>query len=192
MLADSKLDYELIVINDGSTDKTVQLIQEEEKLDKRIKVLSYEQNRGKGYAVKLGVLNSKGDVVLLLDGDLDVSPTEIKNYVKDMEGSDLVIASKMHPLSIVTAPVIRKILSKLFSILVSLAVGIKIKDTQSGLKGGNGFALRTIFEIMFVKRYAFDTELLAIATRLNLKIKELPVNVTLDSSFNQRDREDVY
>jgi glycosyltransferase involved in cell wall biosynthesis len=184
MLTETNLDYELIVVNDGSTDKTVHVLQEEEKSDNRLKVLSYEQNRGKGYAVKLGVLNSKGDLVVLLDGDLDISPTEIKNYVKEIGRWDLVIASKTHPLSIVTAPVVRKILSRLFSILVRLVVGIKVKDTQSGLKIGNGFALRRIFEVMLVKRYAFDVELLAIATKLNLKIKELPINLTLDSSFN--------
>jgi glycosyltransferase involved in cell wall biosynthesis len=183
VLSETLLDFELIVINDGSTDDTELVILEEEKLDNRVKVLSYKQNRGKGHAVRLGVLNSKGDVVSFLDGDLDISPSEINNYIKELEACDLVIASKSHPLSVINAPIVRKILSKMFSMLVRLAVGINIKDTQSGLKVGNGVALRKIFNVMLVKRYAFDVEMLAIASRLNLKIKESPINITLDCSF---------
>jgi glycosyltransferase involved in cell wall biosynthesis len=187
VLNETLLNYELIVINDGSTDNTEQVISEEQKIDKRVKVLSYKINRGKGHAVKMGILNSNGDVVSFLDGDLDISPSQITNYIKELEGSDLVIASKAHPLSVITAPIIRKILSKMFSIFVRAAVGMDIKDTQSGLKVGNGNALRKIFQIMLVKRYAFDVEMLAIASKLNLEIKESPVNLTLDCSFNTRD-----
>ena len=184
ILSETLLEYELILINDGSTDNSEHVISEEGKLDKRVKVLSYKENKGKGHAVKMGVLNSKGDVVSFLDGDLDISPAQIKNYIRELEGCDLVIASKTHPLSIITAPFVRKMLSKMFSILVRVAVGINIKDTQSGLKIGNGNALRKIFNVMLVKRYAFDVEMLAIASKLNLKIKESPVNMTLDCSFN--------
>ena len=184
ILSETLLEYELILINDGSTDNSEHVISEEGKLDKRVKVLSYKENKGKGHAVKMGVLNSKGDVVSFLDGDLDISPAQIKNYIRELEGCDLVIASKTHPLSIITAPFVRKMLSKMFSILVRVAVGINIKDTQSGLKIGNGNALRKIFNVMLVKRYAFDVEMLAIASKLNLKIKESPINMTLDCSFN--------
>jgi hypothetical protein len=125
--------------------------------------------------------------VSFLDGDLDISPSEIKNYIKELEGCDLVIASKAHPLSIITAPFVRKMLSRMFNVLVRLAVGINIKDTQSGLKLGNRVALRKIFNVMLVKRYAFDVEMLAVASRFNLKIKESPIKITLDCSFNLRD-----
>jgi dolichol-phosphate mannosyltransferase len=187
ILSETLLEYELILINDGSTDNSEHVISEEGKLDKRVKVLSYKENKGKGHAVKMGVLNSKGDVVSFLDGDLDISPAQIKNYIRELEGCDLVIASKTHPLSIITAPFVRKMLSKMFSILVRVAVGINIKDTQSGLKIGNGNALRKIFNVMLVKRYAFDVEMLAIASKLNLKIKESPIEITLDCSFNIRE-----
>ena len=187
ILSETLLQYELIIINDGSTDNTELVVAEEGKLDNRIKLLSYKENRGKGHAVKMGVLNSKGDIVCFLDGDLDISPSEIKNYIKGLEGCDLVIASKAHPLSIITAPFVRKMLSKMFSMLVRLAVGINIKDTQSGLKIGNGNALRQIFNVMLVKRYAFDVEMLAIASKLNLKIKESPIEITLDCSFKFRE-----
>jgi len=187
ILSETLLEYELILINDGSTDNSEHVISEEGKLDKRVKVLSYKENKGKGHAVKMGVLNSKGDVVSFLDGDLDISPAQIKNYIRELEGCDLVIASKAHPLSIITAPFVRKMLSKMFSVLVRVAVGINIKDTQSGLKIGNGNALRKIFNVMLVKRYAFDVEMLAIASKLNLKIKESPIEITLDCAFNIRE-----
>jgi dolichol-phosphate mannosyltransferase len=187
ILNETLLDYELIVINDGSTDKTEPVLLEEQKLDNRVKILSYLQNKGKGHAVKMGVLNSRGDVVCFVDGDLDISPSEIKNYIKELEGCDLVIASKTHPLSVITAPFVRKMLSKMFSMLVRLVVGINIKDTQSGLKVGDGNALRKIFTIMLVKRYAFDVEMLAIASRLDLKIKESPIKITLDRPFKFRE-----
>jgi glycosyltransferase involved in cell wall biosynthesis len=187
ILNESLLDYEILVVNDGSVDKSLQVIQEEEKLDSRVKVLSYEQNRGKGYAVKQGVVQSNGDVVLFLDGDFNISPIEIKDYVKQLEGCDLVIASKAHPLSTVSGPASRLFLSKMFNLLVRSLIPIKIYDTQSGLKVGNGSVLRRIFEIMLVQRYAFDVELLAIATKLDLKIKELPIRITLDNSFDIRE-----
>jgi dolichol-phosphate mannosyltransferase len=179
------LDYEVIVINDGSIDNTAKVI--EEKLDERVKVLSYDRNRGKGYAVRAGILESEGDIVIFMDGDLDISPCEIQNYLNLLEDHDLIIASKAHPLSTVIAPASRKLLSKVFSFLVRLIVGLKIKDTQCGLKVGNGSLLRRIFEVMLVDRYAFDVELLSIATRLNLEIAEIPIRITLESSFKIRD-----
>jgi glycosyltransferase involved in cell wall biosynthesis len=184
ILNGSLLDYELLLINDGSIDKTGQIIKEEERKDPRVKSISYKENKGKGYAVRLGVLNSEGDIVLFFDGDLDISPDEIKTYIRELEESDLVIASKAHPLSQVTSPVQRRFLSKVYSLIVRGLVGIKLRDTQSGLKGGSGPVLRKIFEIMVVKGYAFDVEFLAIASTFDISIRELPVKITLDSSFN--------
>lgn len=187
ILADTLLEYEIIIINDGSTDDTERIIREAKKSDAYIKLISYKDNIGKGHAVKLGVQESNGDVTLFLDGDLNVSPKEIKNYVKELEGFDIAIASKAHQLSKVKCTPSRKFLSKAYNNLVRVVVGIKIRDTQSGLKIGNTCVLKNIFKIMIVEGYAFDVELLSIATMEGLKIRELPINVTLDSSFDVKE-----
>ena len=179
--------YEIVVVDDGSFDNTFRVLQKEEKLDSSMTVISYIPNRGKGYAVKTGVMQSSGNLVLFADGDLDISHDKIKDYITELENCDLVIASKMHPQSKVKAPLSRKFLSRVFNSLVRLSIGLKVKDTQSGLKAGKGAALRTIFRIMLVKRYAFDVELLTIASALNLKIKEMPVEINLDHNFKVQD-----
>jgi glycosyltransferase involved in cell wall biosynthesis len=179
--------YEIVLVNDGSYDNTLQVLQKEESLDSCIKIISYMPNRGKGHAVKTGVMQASGSIVIFVDGDFDISHNRIKEYIEELKNCDLVIASKRHPQSKVYAPLSRKFLSRMFNILVQLAIGIKIKDTQSGLKAGNGAALRTIFSVMLVKRYAFDVELLTIATAMNLSIKELPIEVKLDHNFRIQD-----
>jgi glycosyltransferase involved in cell wall biosynthesis len=179
--------YEIVLVNDGSFDNTFCVLQEEKKIDSCLKVISYNPNRGKGYAVKTGVIESSGNIVIFIDGDLDISHSKIEDYVNELGSCDLVVASKRHPQSKVYAPSSRKFLSRTFNLLVRLSIGIKIKDTQSGLKAGNGDILRTIFEIMLVKRYAFDVELITIATMLNLKIKEMPIEINLDHGFRLKD-----
>lgn len=187
ILDSTLMTFEIIVVNDGSLDNTLDVLRKEESADPRIRIITYTPNRGKGFAVKLGVLESKGDIVIFTDGDLDISPEAIKEYVKKLDESDLVIASKAHPLSKVNAPLSRKILSRAFNLLTRMIVGIKIKDTQSGLKAGNGEALREIFRVMLVKRYAFDVEMLAIATHLKFRIKEMPIEITIDRRFKVKD-----
>ena len=181
------LNYEIIIVNDGSRDNTLEILKKEEKLDEHIRVISYPQNKGKGYAVKKGIMHTHGDIVLFVDGDLEISPDAIKDYVKELRSCDLVIASKSHPLSKVNVPASRKLLSRAFNFYVQVATGIKLKDTQSGLKAGNGNALRKIFNIICIDRYAFDVELLAIATALNMRIKELPIEITLSHRFKMND-----
>lgn len=179
--------FEIVVVNDGSSDRTLQILEVERANDSRLKIISYTPNVGKGYAVKKGILESKGELVLFIDGDLDISEDSIKDYFAKLKDHDLVISSKYHPLSKVRAPLSRRFLSKAFSLLVRIAVGIKVKDTQSGLKAGNGRILREIFKVMTVERYAFDVELLAIATALKLEIAELPVQINLDRRFKVKE-----
>jgi glycosyltransferase involved in cell wall biosynthesis len=179
--------YELIVVNDGSIDNTLNILRDIEATSERMHTISYTPNRGKGYAVKQGVLHSHGTVVMFLDGDLDISPDSIKDYVEALSACDLVIASKRHPKSSVTIPRSRAILSKAFSLLIRVATGISQKDTQAGFKAGKGDIMRTIFRNLSVNRYAFDVELLTIASILRVKVQEMPVIMKIDKKFNMKE-----
>src|ERR687885_74416 len=116
--------YEIVVVNDGSYDNTLQVLQKEELLDSCIKIISYMPNRGKGHAVKTGVMQASGSIVIFVDGDFDISHNRIKEYIDELENCDLVIASKRHPQSKVYSPLSRKFLSRMFNLLVQIAIGI--------------------------------------------------------------------
>ena len=181
-------DYEIIIVNDGSTDRTLEVIEElrNENYDK-IKVVSYPKNRGKGYAVRSGIALSTGSIVMYLDGDMGVNPDKLRDYLAELAHFDLVIASKKHPQSKIEALKSRRIESRLFNMLVSSLLGLRIKDTQSGLKVGNGKLLRLLFENMRSDRYAFDVELILLAQSLKLRIKEMPISLKLDRRFKIND-----
>jgi dolichol-phosphate mannosyltransferase len=179
--------YELIVVNDGSTDDTLTILKGIALTDEHVHIISYTPNRGKGYAVRQGVLHSHGDAVIFLDGDLDISPDLVKDYVERLSTSDLVIASKRHPDSIVRIPRSREFLSRAFNLLIKVSLGISQNDTQAGLKVGKGEIMRTIFRNVSVNRYAFDVELLTIASILHLKVQEMPVIMKIERRFNTKE-----
>jgi glycosyltransferase involved in cell wall biosynthesis len=179
--------YEFIIVDDGSTDKTLTILKNIALTDPHIQVISYRPNRGKGYAVKQGVLHSHGEAVMFMDADLDISPDFIKDYVEKLSISDLIIGSKRHPKSNVTIPKSRAFLSRAFNIFIRAATGIPQKDTQVGFKVGNGDMMRALFRNVSVSRYAFDVELLTIASISHLKIHEMPVIIKIDRRFNVKD-----
>src|SRR2546425_1960417 len=179
--------YEIIVVNDGSTDGTRNIVSRISSFDETIRLISYSINMGKGYAIKQGVLHSRGKYVMFLDGDGEISTDVLSKYLEHMATADIVIASKYHPLSVVNVPTSRRFLSKCFHLFVKLMLGIKVSDTQVGLKGGNGDRFRKILQRVMVKRYAFDAEMLAVAGIMGLKVDELPVKIDLDKSFKKKE-----
>jgi len=182
------LDYELIVVDDGSLDDTRRRAIECAKGNAHVRVIGYSRNMGKGYAVKTGFTHARGDVVIFMDSDLEVDPGQMVRYLKALRHADLVVASKWHPRSRVEMPLMRKFLSRGFNALVKLLTGIRLSDTQTGLKAGRRRALEEVFSRVVVKRFAFDVELLAIASLLGLKVAELPVNLRLTRAwFSPRD-----
>ncbi len=183
IIEDLGIKYEIIVVNDGSKDETEFRILECTHNNGHLKIVSYNKNMGKGYAVKLGFSNAIGDSVIFMDGDFEIDPDQIKRYIVALKSGDIVIGSKRHPESIVEAPVSRKFLSLGFNFLVRLLTGLRIGDTQSGLKAVRRENTKKVFSVLSVKRFAFDVELLVIADLYGLKIVEMPVNLRLRNSF---------
>ena len=175
--------FEILIVNDGSTDNTLEVIQDIKNNHECIHVITYSQNKGKGYAVKTGILQSIGSYIVFIDGDLDITSDAIQNYIEELNNFDLVIGSKSLQSSEIEIRQSRKILSDIFSSIVKFLTGLKIQDTQVGFKVGNGDDLRKIFKIMNIDGFAFDVELLVIATKLNLRIKEMPVKLKIMKSF---------
>ena len=179
-------DYDIIVVNDGSKDETEKVVRSYAESDPRIKLVSYVQNVGKGYALRRGTLEGEKDIIIFLDSDSEIDSDHIGAYVKALEDYDMVIASKRSPYSEYRAPIMRKILSASFNILVKLLVGIKYSDTQAGLKAFRRDAFEKIMRMGLVKRFAFDVELLALASLLKLRVAEAPVKINLNVGFSRR------
>jgi|GEM_PF-1430433 len=175
-----QLSYELIVVDDGSTDETYQEACRIASANPRVSVLRLDSNSGKGAALRMGFAASRGGLICFLDGDLQISARHIPRFIEYMrlESADVVVASKRHPLSSVDYPRTRRILSRCYQILTSIAFGLPLTDTQAGLKLFRRRVLEQVFPKALVKRYAFDVELLSNAHRLGYRIVEAPIEIS--------------
>lgn len=174
--------FEIIVVVDGFLDKTYERAKEFRK--KNVKVEGYRKNQGKGYAVKLGVLKAKGDVIGFMDAGLDLNPNAIPLLLDLMKfhDADIVIGSKLHPESKVAYPIWRKILSWGYRTLIEILFGLVVRDSQVGLKFFKKKVAKDIFTRLLVKRFAFDIEALAVAqNRGYTKIYEGPIELDFTS-----------
>lgn len=177
------INYEIICVVDGEIDKTYK---EAKKLrNKRIKVFSYPENRGKGYAVRFGMARSKGDLISFLDAGMEISPASISMLMAHMQwyNADIIVGSKRHPVSRVNYPLRRHLFSIGYHILVKLLFGLSIKDTQSGIKVFRRKVVEKVLPRLQVKKYAMDIEMLSVAYHLGYKrIFEAPIEV----KFNRK------
>ena len=183
VLRETALKYELIIVNDGSRDTTWRRALNLSLKNSNLKVVGYAVNQGKGYAIREGFSHASGDAVVFLDSDLDIAPGQISSYLQALKYGDLVIASKRHPQSVVEVPFLRRFLSYGFNILVRLLTGLRVSDTQTGLKAGRRKALEPVFSVLTVRRFAFDVELLTVANLYGLKIVEMPVKIRLTNTL---------
>ena len=179
-----ELPYEIVVVDDGSDDKTLIRAIKYAKKNGHIKVVSYKNNIGKGHALKAGFLRTAGEIIILADGDMEIKLNMIPGYIEALKHADIAIATKWHKKSKVTMPFHRRFLSHGFNVLVRLLIGINLKDTQAGLKAMKKSSFINIFSRLCVKRFAFDVELLAVANLFGLKVIEMPVHLRMNTSFN--------
>lgn len=170
--------HELIIVDDGSTDRTVEVAQRAIEGQARAQVISYRPNRGKGYAVRAGVLASTGDPVLFLDADLATPLDEIPRALRLLAEADIVIGSRGLPeadIRVKPSP-FRRFASWLFDQIKYALVGLRgLADTQCGFKVFRGPIARQLFALSQVDRFMFDVEILFLAERAGLRIREMPV-----------------
>lgn len=177
-LKNVKFSWEMILVNDGSKDKTLGLMKNLAKNIKNIKILSYQQNRGKGYALAQGVKKSSGKFVLFSDIDHSVSVETVEEFFKQFaNGSDIVIASRRMKGSSIekSQPPIRVFLGKGFSFLVRILIDPKIMDTTCGFKAFKSEVAKNLFNKLTISDWSFDAEIIFLARKYKYTVAQVPV-----------------
>jgi glycosyltransferase involved in cell wall biosynthesis len=170
--------FELIVVSDGSIDRTAERVLE--GAAEGVRVIHYDRNLGKGYAIKVGALEARGRYIGYIDADLDLDPAWIPQFVEtaERESLDFAIGSKRHPESNVQYPRSRRVASWLYQQLVRVLFRLDVRDTQVGLKVFRRDVAEQVLPLLLVKRFAFDLELLAVSRALGFsRIRELPIRL---------------
>ena len=171
------LDYEIIVVCDGSHDGTDEIVAALARERCQLRLISYPRNRGKGYAVRTGISAARGRFVMFIDADLTVPITIVPEFLASLQdGYDIAIASRRHPASSAAARVSlrRRLMGSVFSWIVRRMVIGDLRDTQCGGKAYRGEVGRELFARQRIDHFSFDAEVLYLAKRRNYRVKEVP------------------
>ncbi|OVE80046.1 hypothetical protein BVY02_01575 [bacterium J17] len=171
--------YEVIVVDDGSDDGTDKIVEEFTKHSPAIKLLKNPENRGKGYSVRYGMLNSSGRFLLFNDADGSTSIDQITKMLSAVEqGADVAIGSRAIYSRTTEVKTVwyRRFIGRVFNALVNIIILPGIADTQCGFKMFTRRAASEIFSRQRAERFSFDVELLFLARKFEYKIVEVPVN----------------
>lgn len=179
-----RYDYEIIVVVDGMADRSYEAAKK--VISSKIKVIGYKHNKGKGYAIRYGMVRAKGDIIGFIDAGMDINPNGLSLLLERLQwhNADIMIGSKRHPLSKVDYPFIRRIISLLSQIFIFVLFGLNVRDTQVGMKFFKRKVLENVMPRLLVKKFAFDIEILVVANHLGYRrIFESPVEL----NFNRGD-----
>jgi glycosyltransferase involved in cell wall biosynthesis len=170
---------ELILVDDGSSDETPRLLEEARCRSPFVRVFRNQPNRGKGYSVRRGVLEARGELVLFTDADLSAPIEEANKLIAALETqqADAAIGSRAleRRLIGIRQPFYRDLSGRVFNLFVRFFTGLEIHDTQCGLKLFRRATTRRAFELQRVEGFGFDPELLFLIQRLGGKVVEVPV-----------------
>jgi dolichyl-phosphate beta-glucosyltransferase len=172
--------YEVIIVVEPGTDDTLRLAQAAAESFPQMKVIGNRVHRGKGYAVRTGMLSSVGELVFFTDADLSTPLFEIDHALALFESDQhlqVIVGNRQHPRSKIVRHQswMRERMGKTFNALVRWLAGIGIRDTQCGFKGLRQAAAQAIFKRQKTDGFSFDVELLLLAGAMNFKIAEMPV-----------------
>jgi dolichyl-phosphate beta-glucosyltransferase len=170
---------EVIVVNDGSTDSTAEIVADLARTNPALRLIENPGNRGKGYSVRNGMLRARGDILLFSDADLS-SPIEEagKLFAAISQGADIAIGSRwLQPeLQTQRQPLLRQFYGRVFNLALRTILGLNFKDTQCGFKAFTRQAAQAIFPLQKIERWGFDPEVLYLARKLGFSIQEVPVS----------------
>ncbi len=172
-------EYEILVVNDGSKDNTAEIAASAAAFIKNLRFIDERENHGKGYAVRKGMLEAKGDYRLFMDADNATSIDQIEKMWPEFEkGLEVVIGSRDIRGAELPVPQswLRMRLGDIFNIIVQITSGLwGMWDTQCGFKGFTRKAAEELFSRATIERWAFDVEILVLARKLRFGIREIPV-----------------
>jgi dolichyl-phosphate beta-glucosyltransferase len=171
-------DAEIIAVDDGSRDNTVEIIRGYAEKNPRLRLLQNPGNRGKGYSVRNGMLHAQGELLLFSDADLSAPIEEAdKLFGAIAGGADIAIGSRWlrRDLQTQRQPFYRQIFGRIFNLMLRITLGLTFKDTQCGFKAFTRDAAMQIFPLQKIERWGFDPELLYLARKLEFKVAEVPV-----------------
>jgi dolichyl-phosphate beta-glucosyltransferase len=180
-LRESKVNAELIVVDDGSPDKTAAAAESvlADVSDITTKVIRYDQNRGKGFAVKTGLLAASAEIALFSDADLSTPIEEMPKLIDPIRAGeyDVTFGSRALDRSLIGThqPWRREQGGKVFNFVVRTLTGMPFWDTQCGFKAFNLIKFRPLLDLMLIERFGFDVEFLYVASLHRLRLKEIPV-----------------
>jgi dolichyl-phosphate beta-glucosyltransferase len=170
---------EVIVVDDGSTDATAEIVKAVTSRTPFVRLLSNGENRGKGHSVRNGMLHAAGDIVLFTDADLS-SPIQEATRLFDAirQGADVAIGSRWLAQSrqTIRQPLYRRFFGRCFNLVTRMIMRLPFADTQCGFKAFTRPAAQTIFQLQRIERWGFDPEILFIALKRGYTIREVPVS----------------
>ncbi|MFM8363666.1 MAG: dolichyl-phosphate beta-glucosyltransferase [Verrucomicrobiota bacterium] len=169
--------WEFLVVVEKSTDGTAELAREAAGGDARFTIVENPVARGKGYAVKSGMLRASGDWIFFMDADLSVPLRFVRRFLKKSEGADVLVGSRRHRESVIPVrqSLARVAAGRLFNFALRVLGITRLMDTQCGFKAFGREAAREVFSRVEQDGFGFDVEALLIADRLGYRLRELPV-----------------